>query len=97
MWGIYNISQLKNKEMGEIKQTVVGGIGVLSGVILFGLTLVAAAIYSIYVATDGYYTNLGVYGTALKEIGIFPLVISAVLFVAGVYFLISGSIQKKEK
>lgn len=79
--------------MNEIKQVIAGGIGVLSGVILFGFTLVAAAVYSSYVATNGYFTNLGVFGTALKEIGVLPLIISALLFAGGVYILIRDLVK----
>ncbi|MGI2326862.1 hypothetical protein [Planococcus sp. YIM B11945] len=71
-----------------MKEILVGGIGILSGVILFGLTLVGAAIYSPYLATVGYSSELGLYVTALKEIGILPIVISIALFTSRGYFLV---------
>lgn len=75
--------------VNELKEIVVGGIGILSGVILFGLILVAAAIYAPYQAsTEGFSSQLGVYISTLRTIGLFPLVISAGLFVSGIYFLI---------
>lgn len=71
-----------------MKEIVVGGIGILSGVVLFGLTLVAAAIYSPYQATVGYSSEMGLFVSTLGAIGIFPLVISTVLFASGIFFLV---------
>ncbi|MFC4713475.1 hypothetical protein [Planococcus dechangensis] len=74
-----------------MKQLIAGGIGVLSGVILFGFTLVAAAIYALELSSIGYYTQWGLYGSALLAIGIVPLVISAGLFTAGLVLLFKGA------
>ncbi|KAB7709099.1 phosphatase [Bacillus aerolatus] len=76
-----------------MKKLIIGGTGVLSGVILFGMTLIAAAVYSLYLTAPdigSYDTNLGVFGTALKEIGNIPLIISLLLFIVGVFYLIKG-------
>ena len=72
---------------------IIGGIGVLSSIVLFGMVLISAAVYSLYLTAPdigGYDTNLGVYGTAIKEIGTVPLVISGILFLGGIYYLIKG-------
>jgi hypothetical protein len=74
-----------------MKQLIAGGIGVLSGVILFGFTLVAAAIYALELSSIGYSTQWGPYGSAIIEIGIVPLVISAALFTAGLVLLFKGA------
>lgn len=74
-----------------MKQLIAGGIGVLSGVILLGFTLVAAAIYALEISSTGYYTRWGLYGSALIAIGIVPLVISAALFTAGLVLLFKGA------
>lgn len=74
-----------------MKQLIAGGIGVLSGVILFGFTLVAAAIYALELSSIGYYTQWGLYGSALLAIGIVPLVISAALFTVGLVLLFKGA------
>lgn len=69
-----------------MRHIIVGGIGVLSGVILFGFTLVAAAIYAMELSAIGYSGELGLYGSSLVEIGIAPMIISAVLFIFGLVF-----------
>lgn len=76
-----------------MKKIIIGVIGVLSSVILFGLTLVAVSIYSLYLSAPDigeYDSNLGVFGTSLAEIGLIPLVISFLIFTVGIYFLIQG-------
>ena len=73
-----------------MKQLIAGGIGVLSGVILFGFTLVAAAIYALELSSIGYSGQWGLYGSALIDIGIVPLVISASLFIAGLVLLFNA-------
>ncbi|WP_033541695.1 hypothetical protein [Planococcus sp. CAU13] len=73
-----------------MKFVLLGGISILSGVLIFGFTLVAAAVYSPQVATLGYSANLGVYGTALKEIGILPLMMSFIFFVVGLVLIVKG-------
>ena len=81
-----------------MKKILVGSVGILSSVILFGLTLVSAAIYSLYLtnsgAAGGWDTNLGPFGTALQEIGVLPLFICALLFLVGVYYIVVGSKQE---
>lgn len=81
------------RERIKLKKMIIGGIGVLSSIVLFGMVLIAAAVYSLYLSAPdigGYETDLGVYGTAIKEIGIVPLVLSGVLFLVGIYYLIIG-------
>lgn len=80
----------------RMKKIVVGSVGVLSSVILFGLTLVSASIYSLYLATPGagWNGNLGPFGTALKEIGTRPLIICVILFLVGVYYMVDGFKEK---
>lgn len=76
-----------------MKKIVIGGIGILSSVILFGMVQLSAVVYSLYLtAADigGYDSDLGVYGTALKETGTVPLFISGILFLFGIYYLIKG-------
>ncbi|MBT2582625.1 hypothetical protein [Planococcus sp. ISL-109] len=63
-----------------MKHIIAGGIGVISGIVLFGFTLVAAAIYALELSSIGYSGKWGLYGSALIEIGIVPLLISASLF-----------------
>lgn len=77
-----------------MKKLLVGFVGIVSSVILFGLTVVSASIYSLYLTSSGgaggWNTNLGPFGTALQEIGLVPLVICALLFLVGVYYIVVG-------
>lgn len=70
-----------------MKQLIAGGIGMLSGVMLLGFTLVAAAVYAPHMAMYGYTERYGLYGSALLDIGIAPLIFSAVLMLSGLVFL----------
>lgn len=78
-----------------MKNTILGGVGILSGVILFGFTLVAAAVHSLSLREFGYSTDLGVYGTALQEVGVIPIIISVVLFGFGIGFWFMGKEAEK--
>jgi hypothetical protein len=76
-----------------MNKIIIGSIGVLSGVMLYGLTLIASAVYTLYiVALDGggYDRKLGVFGSALKEIGTMPLILSGSLFLVGILYIIIG-------
>ncbi|ANU28498.1 hypothetical protein I858_016035 [Planococcus versutus] len=70
----------------NVKNSIIGGVGVLSGITLFGFTLVAASIYALELSSIGYSRQFGLYGSALIEIGIVPLIISATLFITGLGF-----------
>jgi hypothetical protein len=77
-----------------VKKVLVGSVGILSSVILFGLTLVSASIYSLYLTnsggTGGWDTNLGPFWAAVQEIGILPLIICVLLFFGGIYYMVVG-------
>jgi len=73
-----------------MKNVVIGGIGVLSSIILFGMTLISASIYSLYLSAEGgegWNSNLGVFGTALYNIGFIPLMLCVIFFFIGIYYL----------
>lgn len=89
----YVIREVFFKEGTGLKKVIIGAIGVLSSVILFGLSLVSASIYSFYLTTSGgggWTPNLGPFGTALKEIGAFPVILSVLFFLVGIYFIVMG-------
>ncbi|MDM5317294.1 phosphatase [Fictibacillus sp. b24] len=80
-----------------MKKLIIGSVFFISSIVLFGMTLISASIYSLYITTPdidgyigGYDRSLGVYGTALKEVGIMPLFMSMVLLIAGIYLLVKG-------
>lgn len=70
-----------------MKQLIGGGIGVISGVLLFGFTLIAAAVYSLQMGSGGYYGEMGVYLSALWEVGIVPIILSVFFFIIGLVLL----------
>lgn len=76
-----------------MKNLIVGGIGVLASILLFGVTLISASIYSLYLsrpAGGGWDSNLGVFGTALFNIGTIPLLLSLVFFIIGARYVYKG-------
>ncbi|GAA0440873.1 hypothetical protein GCM10008983_17460 [Lentibacillus halophilus] len=86
-----------------MKNTNIGLILFLSGAIIYGAALIAASVYSqTLVGTDGqgWDGRYGVFGTALREMGIIPIVIAIVLGVIGIILIIPGTKwwqkQKKE-
>lgn len=73
-----------------MKNIVIGGIGVLSSIILFGMTLISSSIYSLYLSSEsgeGWNSNLGVFGTALYNIGFIPLMLCVIFFFTGIFYL----------
>lgn len=74
-----------------MKQLIGGGIAVISGVLLFGFTLVAAAIYTLQMGSGGYYSEYGLYLSALWEVGMVPLVLSIIFFIIGLVLLFKAT------
>lgn len=74
-----------------MKQLIGGGIGVISGILLFGFTLVAAAVYSLHLREVGYSGEFGLYLSALGEVGIFPIILSMILFFSGLVLLFKAT------
>lgn len=64
-----------------MKHIIVGATGIIAGIILFGMTWIAVAIY----ATRG--EGYGQFSEAFSAIGYFPLFISIIIFLAGVCFV----------
>ncbi|WP_163103220.1 hypothetical protein [Peribacillus alkalitolerans] len=72
-----------------MKNLVIGGIGILSSTLLFGMTLISAAVYSLYSSEEGGIgrsSNFGQFGTALYNIGFIPLLLSIIFFFIGIYY-----------
>ena len=76
---IYN--RFKRKGGGMLKFILIGATAMLSGIILFGMTWIATAIYS---------TGYGRFAEALSAIGYFPLFISIILALTGICFFVMG-------
>ncbi|PEJ60133.1 hypothetical protein CN692_02245 [Bacillus sp. AFS002410] len=76
-----------------MKNLFIGGIGILSSILLLGMTLITAAVYSLYVAKPygaHYNWRLGPFGSVLFTIGLIPLVISLIFFFIGINFIKKG-------
>ncbi|MGG3449888.1 phosphatase [Domibacillus aminovorans] len=60
--------------------------------ILAGSTIISAAIYSQVLVQEaiGWNTSHGIYGTAFREIGKFPLAVSILLAILGIFLVITA-------
>lgn len=63
-----------------MKFIIVGATAILSGIMLFGMTWIAAAIYT--TRGGGY----GRFSDAIDVIGYFPIIISIILVIIGISF-----------
>lgn len=80
-----------------MKQLLVGLTCLLVSAILYGSALITAAIYSRLLGeTDGHGwdSRYGIYGTAIRDVGTFPLVLAAFTAITGIS-LIVVSLRKK--
>ncbi|RIW31871.1 phosphatase [Bacillus salacetis] len=65
-----------------MKHITIGLVLLLSSAIMYSAALIAASVYSLVLTRDGgegWSTEYGVYGTALREIGTLPIAL-AILF-----------------
>jgi len=65
-----------------LKYLIMGATTLLSGIILFGMTWIAVAIYS---TRGGGYEN---FSAAMSAIGYFPMFISIILVLTGISFFV---------
>ncbi|WP_430489077.1 phosphatase [Rossellomorea marisflavi] len=81
-----------------MKKLATGLVLILSSAILYGLTLITAAIYSTVLSKEGFGWDqrYGVFGTAFRRIGTVPLVLSILLAVVGIGFTGYSFYQKKQ-
>lgn len=63
-----------------MRELIAGGIGVISGILLFGFTSIAAAVYSPQLRETGYSGEFGLYLSALWEVGAVPIIFSLIFF-----------------
>ncbi|MGE6753540.1 phosphatase [Rossellomorea sp. NPDC071047] len=79
-----------------MKQLMIGLTCLLVSAILYGSALITAAIYSRLLGeTDGlgWDSRYGIYGTAIRDVGAFPLVLAVITAITGIT-LIVVSIRK---
>lgn len=74
-----------------MKNTNIGLVLLLSSAIIYGSTLISASVYSLIlggVNGQGWNTEYGVFGTAVREIGILPIIIAVLLAITGIVLLV---------
>ncbi|MFI8577631.1 phosphatase [Rossellomorea aquimaris] len=82
-----------------MKQLLIGLTCLLLSAILYGSALITAAIYSRMLSeTDGlgWDSRYGIYGTAIRDVGAFPLVLATFTAVTGITLIVvslRGNIQ----
>ncbi|WP_238988273.1 phosphatase [Filibacter tadaridae] len=77
--------------MIEIKNTNIGLILLSSSAIIYGSALISASIYSLSlggVDGQGWSTEYGIFGTALREVGTLPIIIAVLLAIVGIVLLV---------
>ena len=74
-----------------MRELIAGGIGVISGILLFGFTSIAAAVYSPHLSETGYSGEFGLYLSALWEVGAVPIILSLIFFFLGLGFLFKAT------
>jgi hypothetical protein len=73
-----------------MKQLLIGLTCLLVSAILYGSTLIAAAIYSRLLSEPdglGWSSQYGIFGTAMRDVGIVPLVLAALVGVTGIVLI----------
>jgi hypothetical protein len=81
-----------------MKKLATGLVLILSSAILYGLTLITAAIYSTVLSKEGFGWDscYGLFGTAFRKVGIVPLILSIILAVLGIGFTWYSLYQNKK-
>ncbi|KON84785.1 hypothetical protein AF331_12265 [Rossellomorea marisflavi] len=80
-----------------MKKLATGLVLILSSAILYGLTLITAAIYSTVLSQEGFGwdSRYGLFGTAFWKVGIVPAILSIILAVVGIGLIGSSLYRKK--
>lgn len=75
-----------------MKNVTIGLTFLLVSAILYGSSLIAASNYSqvLIQGGQGWDTRYGVFGTALREVGTFPLTIATLSGILGILFIVKA-------
>ena len=68
----------------------VGLIFLLSSAIIYGSALISASVYSQVLIVDGWDSRYGIFGTALREVGILPITIAILLGIVGMSLIVKS-------
>ncbi|WP_277586607.1 hypothetical protein [Psychrobacillus antarcticus] len=75
-----------------MKYIIIGATAILAGIMLFGMTWIAAAIYTTREGVNGRFAD------AISAIGYFPIFISLILVITGIcFFVISFNRHLEDK
>ncbi|MGM8366407.1 phosphatase [Virgibacillus sp. W0181] len=66
----------------------------LSSAIIYGSVLISASIYSQALAQTSWEGEHGIFGTAIREVGTVPIIITVLLALAGVIFIVISMREK---
>lgn len=69
----------------------IGLIFLLSSAIIYGSALISAAVYSQVVMNESWSTRYGIFGTALREVGIFPITIAILFGIVGMFLIVKSA------
>jgi len=69
---------------------IIGGIGILTSIILFGMTVIPSTINSLNGVERGNDPSLTLIGTVLLDNAFIPLIVSIVFLFVGIRYLIKG-------
>ncbi|MEH6940115.1 hypothetical protein V7056_20060 [Bacillus sp. JJ664] len=69
---------------------IIGGIGILTSIILFGMTVIPSTIYSLNGVERGNDPSLVLIGTVLFNNAFIPLIVSTVFLFVGIRYLIKA-------
>ncbi|MDR4938161.1 phosphatase [Rossellomorea marisflavi] len=80
-----------------MKKLATGLVLILSSSVLYGSTLITAAIYSTVLSQEGFGwdSRYGVFGTAFWKVGTVPVVVSTILAVVGIGLTAFSFYRKK--
>jgi hypothetical protein len=77
-----------------MNRLLVGLTLLLCSAIIYGATLISAAVYAENQKTFGWSSSYGLFGTALKELGTVPIIISILSAITGLLFIVD-TLRKK--
>ena len=71
-----------------MNRLLVGLTLLLSSAIIYGSTLISAAVYSENQKGFGWSSSYGLFGTAIREVGTVPIIISILTAITGLVFIV---------
>lgn len=73
-----------------MKNLIIGGIGILTSIILFGMSVIPSTVNSLNGTEPGKEYSLALFGTAIFNNAFIPLIVCIVFLFLGILYLIKG-------